>query len=144
MLALRPRRNHNADLDLTPFMDVIFILLLFFIIASAFAVRGLDIDLPPARSSQALSGRVVEIRLSEDGSFLCDGVPVERAFLRYKLQDIVRGFRKTPGQLVLKAAPKAPVDALVFVVDEVRMLGGEKLMVATSRPGGEQTGNVRE
>lgn len=144
MLALRPRRNHNADLDLTPFMDVIFILLLFFIIASAFAVRGLDIDLPPARSSQALSGRVVEIRLNEDGSFLCDGVPVERAFLRYKLQDIVRGFRKTPGQLVLKAAPKAPVDALVFVVDEVRMLGGEKLMVATSRPGGERTGNVRE
>lgn len=144
MLALRPRRTHNADLDLTPFMDVIFILLLFFIIASAFAVRGLDIDLPPARSSQALSGRVVEIRLNEDGSFLCDGVPVERAFLRYKLQDIVRGFRKTPGQLVLKAAPKAPVDALVFVVDEVRMLGGEKLMVATSRPGGEQTGNVRE
>lgn len=144
MLALRPRRNHNADLDLTPFMDVIFILLLFFIIASAFAVRGLDIDLPPARSSQALSGRVVEIRLNEDGSFLCDGVPVERAFLRYKLQDIVRGFRKTPGQLVLKAAPKAPVDALVFVVDEVRMLGGEKLMVATSRPDGERTGNVRE
>lgn len=144
MLDLRPRRDSRAELDLTPFMDVIFILLLFFIIASAFAVRGLDIDLPPARSSQALSGRVVEIRLNEDGSFLCDGVPVEREFLRYKLQDIVRGFRKTPGQLVLKAAPKAPVDALVFVVDEVRMLGGEKLMVATSRPGDERAGNSQE
>ena len=46
----------------------------------------------------------------------------------------MRGFRKEPGQLVLKASPKAPVEALVFVVDEVRMLGGEKLMVATSRP----------
>ena len=144
MLDLRPRHDFKTELDLTPFMDVIFILLLFFIIASAFAVRGLDIDLPPARSSQALSGRVVEIRLNEDGSFLCDGVPVERAFLRYKLQDIVRGFRKTPGQLVLKAAPKAPVDALVFVVDEVRMLGGEKLMVATSRPGGATNGSAGE
>lgn len=99
MLDLRPRRDFKAELDLTPFMDVIFILLLFFIIASAFAVRGLDIDLPPARSSQALSGRVVEIRLNEDGSFLCDGVPVERTFLRCKLQDIVRGFRKEPGSL---------------------------------------------
>ncbi len=135
MISLRPRRNHNVELDLTPFMDVIFILLLFFIIASAFAVRGLDIDLPPAQSSRALAGRVVEIRLNEDGSFLCDGIPVEKAFLRYKLQDIVRGFRKEPGQLVLKAAPSAPVEALIFVVDEVRMLGGEKLMVATSRPG---------
>ena len=115
-------------------MDVIFILLIFFIIASAFAVRGLDIDLPAARSSQALSGRVVEVRLNKDGSFLCDGVPVERSFLRYRLQDIVRSFRKSPGQLVLKADPDAPVEALVFVVDEVRMLGGEKLMVATSNP----------
>ena len=134
MINLRTRSDHRAELDLTPFMDVIFILLIFFIIASAFAVRGLDIDLPSAQSSQALSGRVVEIRLEENGNDLCEGVPVERDFLRYKLQDIVRGFKKEPGQLVLKAAPNAPVDALIFVVDEVRMLGGEKLMVATSRP----------
>jgi len=134
MLNFRPRSEHKAELDLTPFMDVIFILLIFFIIASAFAVRGLDIDLPSAHSSQALSGRVVEVRLNDDGSFLCEGVPVERSFLRYKLQDIVRGFKKEPGQLVLKASPNAPVEALIFVVDEVRMLGGEKLMVATSRP----------
>ena len=134
MISLRLRSEHRTDLDLTPFMDVIFILLIFFIIASAFAVRGLDIDLPSAQSSQALSGRVVEVRLEENGSYLCDGVPVEREFLRYKLQEIVRGFKKEPGQLVLKADPKAPVDALIFVVDEVRMLGGEKLMVATSRP----------
>ena len=134
MISLRPRSEHRADLDLTPFMDVILNLLIFFIIASAFAVRGLDIDLHSAQSSQALSGRVVEVRLEENGSYLCDGVPVEREFLRYKLQEIVRGFKKEPGQLVLKADPKAPVDALIFVVDEVRMLGGEKLMVATSRP----------
>lgn len=138
MLDLRPKRRHSAELDLTPVMDVIFILLIFFIIASAFAVRGLDIDLPAANSSQALSGRVVELRLLEDGSFICDGVPTERDFLRYKLQEIVRGFKKRPGQLVLKASPKAPVDALIFVVDEVRMLGGEKLLVATQRPGESQ------
>ena len=135
MICLRPKKRSEAELDLTPVMDVIFILLIFFIVASAFAVRGLDIDLPPAHSSRALSGKVVEVRLEEDGSFFCDGVPVEREFLRYKLQDIVRGFRKEPGQLVLKASPKAPVEALIFVVDEVRMIGGEKLMVATSRPG---------
>lgn len=134
MFALRSRRRLDADPDLTPLLDVIFILLIFFIVASAFAVRGLDIELPAAHSSQALSGRVVELRLEKDGSFLCDGVPVDRDFLRYKLQDIVRGFRKRPGQLVLKASPEAPVEALIFVVDEVRMIGGEKLMVATARP----------
>ena len=128
------RKTPAMGITIVPMLDILTILLIFFIIASAFAVRGLDIDLPSAQSSQALSGRVVEIRLEENGSYLCEGVPVERDFLRYKLQDIVRGFKKEPGQLVLKAAPNAPVDALIFVVDEVRMLGGEKLMVATSRP----------
>lgn len=129
------RRKRVVDyLDLTPVMDVVFILLIFFIIASAFAVRGLDLELPSAQSSQALSGRIVEIELLKDGKFLCEGVPVERDFLRYKLQDIVRGFNKNPGQLVLKAHPAAPVDALILVVDEVRMLGGEKIMVATNPP----------
>lgn len=133
MIRLR-RKAKSYDLDLTPVMDVIFILLIFFIIASAFAVRGLDLNLPPAKTSEAVSGRIVEVELLEDGSFICDGVPVERDFLRYKLQDIVRGFRQNPGQLVLKASPAAPVEALIYVVDEVRVLGGEKLMIATSQP----------
>lgn len=134
MISFERNRKPDADIDLTPVMDVIFILLIFFVIAAALAVRGLDLDLPPAQTSQALAGRVVEIRLDKDGSFLCDNVPVERDFLRCKLQEIVRGFKKRPGQLALKAHPQAPVEALIFVVDEVRMLGGEKLMVATSRP----------
>jgi len=140
MLDFRRRPPYRTDLDLTPLLDVIFILLIFFIIAAAFAVRGLEVNLPPARSSQALSGRIVEVKLEEDGSYLCDGVPVSRDFLRYRLQDIVRGFRENPGRLVLTAAPGAPVSALIFVVDEVRLLGGEKLMVATSPPGGEGSG----
>ena len=134
MLHFRPRKKYDEGLDLTPFMDVIFILLLFFIVASAFAVRGLNVDLPPAKSSRALSGRVIEIQLNRDGSFICDGIPVERANLRIRLQDIIRGFRHEQGQLVLRSAPEAPVEALIFVVDEVRLLGGEKLMVATSPP----------
>lgn len=137
MINLR-RNRRQTQLDLTPVMDVIFILLIFFIIASAFAVRGLDLNLPGASSSEAVSGRVVELELRKDGSYLCEGVPVDRNFLRFKLQEIVRGFKKNPGQLVLKADPGAPVDALIHVVDEVRLLGGEKLIVATKNPGDEK------
>ena len=120
--------------DLTPLIDVVFILLLFFILASAFAVRGMDIDLPPAQSSQALSGRVTELRLLEDGTFIVDGVETPREGVRARIHDIVRGFRTRPGQLVLKASPRAPVEALIFLVDEVRLQGGEKLHIATSQP----------
>ncbi len=55
MVSFRRRHSPGADIDLTPLMDVIFILLIFFIVASAFAVRGLDTDLPAAKSRHALS-----------------------------------------------------------------------------------------
>ncbi len=51
-----------------------------------------------------------------------------------KIQGIVRDFKRRPGQLVLKAAPGAPVEALIFIVDEVRMQGGEKMLIATAAP----------
>ena len=79
MISLRPRSEHRAELDLTPFMDVIFILLIFFIIASAFAVRGLDLDLPSAQSSQALVDRSLALLAHyglEDAQAIHETVPV--------------------------------------------------------------------
>lgn len=138
MLELRARAGSRDEPDLTPLLDVVFILLIFFILAASFAVRGMDLDLPPAHSGRALSGRVAELRLLADGSFEFEGAPVARADVRPRLQRLVREFRARPGQLVLKAAPDAPVEALIFLVDEVRMQGGEKLLIATAPPEGER------
>lgn len=132
MIDLRPKRSLAEEPDLTPLIDMVFILLIFFILAASFAVRGMDLDLPKAQSSQPLSGRVVELRLFSNGSLSCDGIPVEREDLGIRLHDIMRTFKERPGQFVLKAAPDAPVEALVFLVDAVRMQGGEKLLLATS------------
>lgn len=134
MIHIKCRRSSDAGLDMTPLIDTIFILLLFFVLAASFTVRGLDVELPPAKATQAISGRVVEIRLFENGTFEVDEVPVSREDLPYRLHELVKTFRSHPGQLVLLAAPKAPVEALIFLVDQVRRNGGEKLMVAASVP----------
>ncbi len=140
MLRLTPTSMQEEEPDLTPLIDMVFILLIFFILAASFSVRGMDLDLPSAQSGQALSGRVVELRLSQDGSFFVDGVPVRRSDMHYKLQELVREFKTKPGQFVLKAHPLAPCEALVFIVDEVRMQGGEKLLIATAQADGKEKG----
>lgn len=132
MLRLSKRLEPSYEYDLIPLIYMLFILLIFFVLAAAFAVRGLEVDLPPARSSKALSGRVVELRLAADGGILCEGQPLPRPEVRDRLHEIVRGFRSRPGRLVLVAEPQAPVEGLIFLVDEVRMQGGEKLLIATS------------
>lgn len=135
MLNLRPEAARDDEPDLTPLIDMVFILLIFFILAASFAIRGIDLDLPPVHSGQVLSGRVVEIRPLKNDSFLCKGMPVAHADIRAKLQSLVRDSRARPEQLMLKAMPDAPVEALVFIVDEARAQGGEKLLTATAQPG---------
>ena len=132
MLRLSRPLNATYEYDLIPLIDMLFILLIFFVIAAAFAVRGLEVDLPAANSSKTLSGRVIELRLTADGDILCEGQPLLRQEVRSKLHELVRGFRSRPGRLVLAADPKAPVESLIFLVDEVRMQGGEKLLIATN------------
>ncbi len=129
--------------DLTPLLDVIFILLLFFIIASAFAVRGMDVELPPAQTSRPLSGKILELRLASDGSLSCEGVALKPADLGLFLRNsAARNGAGLPDrrQLVLRTAPDAPVEALVRIVDAVRKLGGERLVIATGKPGSEPAG----
>ncbi len=135
MIRITPRHASTTGLDMTPLMDVIFILLLFFVLAASFTIHGLDIDLPQAKATKAISGRIVEIRLSTDGKYTIDDVPVARDDLPYKIHDLVKTFRSHPGQMVLLASPQAPVESLIFLVDHVRRNGGEKLMVATAPEG---------
>lgn len=125
--------------DITPLLDVVFILLIFFIVAAAFAVRGMDVELPPAENSRPLAGLILELRLAEDGSLSCDGTTLTPEtlgeFLRYRMEtDRLAGILQ-PRNLVLRAAPNAPVAALMRIVDVLRSMGGGKLVIATGQGG---------
>ena len=131
--------------DITPLLDVVFILLIFFIVAAAFAVRGMDVELPPAENSRPLAGRILELRLAADGTLSCEGKTMTPEalgeFLRYRAEtDRLAGITQ-PRNLVLRSAPDAPVAALVRIVDVVRTMGGDKLVIATGQEGAAKTGD---
>ena len=103
MINIRARGERADSSDLTSLIDVVFILLIFFILAASFAVHSIDFDLPPAKTSKALAGHVVEIRLNKDGSFLCDGIPTKKEELDERLASVIIQFKARPGQIVLMA-----------------------------------------
>ena len=139
-----PTTDEAEGPDLTPLLDVVFILLFFFIVAAAFAVRGMDVELPPAKNSRPLSGQILELRLAEDGSLSCEGKTLNpkelEEFLRYRRETDRRAGITQPRNLVLRAAPNAPVAALVRIVDVVRSIGGDKLVIATGQEGARKIG----
>ena len=93
MINIRARGEREDSSDLTSLIDVVFILLIFFILAASFAVHSIDFDLPPAKTSKALAGHVVEIRLNKDGSFLCDGIPTKKEELDERLASVITNSR---------------------------------------------------
>lgn len=131
--------------DITPLLDVIFILLIFFIVAAAFAVRGMDVNLPPVKTGRPLTGLILELRLAADGSLTCEGKTLTpeslAAFLRYRAETDRLADMRQARSLVLRSDPQAPVAALVRIVDVVRSVGGDKLIIATGQEGASKSGN---
>lgn len=134
MLNLRPKAARDDEPDLTPLIDMVFILLIFFILAASFAVPG---HRPrPASGAQragafrarggnpAAQGRLVPVRGHTRGP---RRHPREAAKPR-------AGLPGAPRTACAQGRADAPVEALVFIVDEVRMQGGEKLLIATAQP----------
>ncbi len=130
MIDFEAPQTENEGPDVTPLMDAVFILLLFFVLASAFTVAAIDVELPPAQSARTVSGKMVEIRLSKEGDFTVDGVRTERRDMPERLQRVVHALHLEGGRLVMVSDPQAPVEALVYAVDLVKRTGGETLLIA--------------
>jgi len=131
MRIVSPSLPKGEDIELTSLIDVVFILLIFFILAASFAVHSIDFNLPSAKTGTALAGHIVEIKLHKDGSFTFDGIPVKREEIPERLVLAVAELKAKPGQIVVMADPKSPSGELIYLVDLVRQHGGEKLHVAT-------------
>lgn len=141
MIPFRRRGREDVLPELTPLLDVVFILLIFFVIAAAFAVHGLDMDLPQASSSRTYAGRALEITLTPEGDLLLDGGPVTLRDLGFIIRDncgSVTG--KPPKQVLFKASARASVGMFMRTVDTIRENGGERLVIATDRPAPETPG----
>ncbi len=121
--------------DITPLLDVVFILLIFFVVSSVFAVQGMEMDLPGAGSSQSVSGKTHTIRITPDNTLLFDNVPITARELSFRL-GAIKGSNPnpSPAKIVLECSPNARVGTFISTADTVRAQGFEDLVIATTHP----------
>lgn len=126
-----PKTDSSSFPDVTPLLDVVFILLIFFVISAAFALRGMDVDLPQVTESRQLAGKVLHVVLDANEKLTFDGTSVTVERLGSMLQTVIRA-DKYPRQIVLKASSRASVGVFMRTVDAIRTHGGSHLIIATS------------
>lgn len=136
---LRPRRRGDPEINLTSLIDVVFLLLLFFILTTSFnRESALRIDLPKA-SEQAAAEEQKPIMLSIDaaGEFYVDG----RQVVNTQVESVKRALRAALGErkdppLIISADAKTQHQAVVTAMDAARQVGLIHLSIATKEPAG--------
>jgi len=86
---LMKKRNDEGpgEIDLTPMLDVVFILLIFFIVTSVFVTEaGIEVSKPEASTAEPKSKDLILIAVSPDGDIWIDGEQVDPRFIRSRFE----------------------------------------------------------
>lgn len=131
--SVRSKRLLTAEneIQMTPLIDMVFILLIFFVVTTSFVSEtGLDIKRPQSSSSETLPHENIPVAIGADGRITADGQRVGLLSIRSFLE---KRLRMQPGLAVVLVADKAvSVDRVVRVMDEIRTAGINEVALATA------------
>ena len=134
-MRLRHRSSEKrVEVNITPLIDVVFLLLIFFMVSTTFNRENeLRINLPLASAgSVELPPELVEIVIAKDGSFVIAGKPLrdtDALTVQKALAAAVGSERDQP--VVLRADGETPHQSVITAMDAARKLGISKLTFAT-------------
>ena len=117
--------DEDASIDLTPVIDVIFMLLIFFIMTTTFSKPVLDIVLPASETSEESSRKNAELVISVKA----DGTIYYRQLTKEALAAVLE--TRPEALLNLYVDEKAPFEAFVGVVDIARLKRGGHFVIST-------------
>ena len=132
---LRKFRRESPTIDLTPLIDVVFMLLIFFMVSTTFKDQSLiRIDLPKAsqQQEQEKKEQAIDLTIDAQGNFFVNGKQVvnnQIDTLKKALQ-LAIGEREHP-PLTISADGKTPHQAVVTAMDAARQVGLVHLSIAT-------------
>jgi biopolymer transport protein ExbD len=128
------RRRSSQVLNLTPLIDIVFLLLVFFMLTAHFIEdQAIDIQLPEAQSSQPSDeDDTVEVALLPNGEILVDKRPAALD----NLEETLRGALHTPGKrfVRLRGDQNAFFGTGIKIIDAARNAGAESLDILTDKP----------
>ena len=136
-MKFRRQKTEDEGINLTPLIDVVFLLLIFFMVSTTFTKEThLSVDLPEAVGEQS-SERPdqIEILISTEGSYSVNG----QALVNSKIETLKSAISKTADgntkvPLVITADAKTPHQAVVQARDAAGQLGFAQLSITTRQP----------
>ena len=126
----RPR--DEAELDITPMLDIVFIMLIFFIVTTSFVKEsGIAVSTPQASTATDQENANIFIAITARGEIWIDRRPVDPRSVRAIVARLHAD--KPQGSVIIQSDEDSTARILVDVMDQVRLAGVDKIAIAADR-----------
>ena len=127
-------QNDDEGIPITNLVDVLFLLIVFFMLSTVLSFdRGIGVKLPETQSAGRISNKGVSVLVSRDGNVFVDGTQVSLD----RLGEVVTEKRKTSGSnVILKSDRETKYQAIADVMDRLLAVGTDDLSLPVVERGG--------
>jgi len=134
-MKFRDHKEEVAEVNITPLIDVVFLLLIFFMISTTFKHEfEVGIELPKAESESELTEKILELSINKQGEYFLNGkklVNTKSSSIKQALQKLAKGNYKLP--VIISADGQTPHQAVIRAMDAVNQSGFTRLTFATQQ-----------
>lgn len=124
------RSRIHAHLDIAPLIDIVFLLLVFFMLTSTFMVpEVIELELPESSSATVTEVTPIIVALNASGQLALNGEILQLDALRAAIELLIK--EDASVTITLKSDAHTEVQQLLSVMDEIRAAGGENVALAT-------------
>ena len=121
--------EEEQNVDMTPLIDMVFILLIFFIVTTVFVKESaVEVEKPQAASAQTLKDQSIYVTLSSDGKIYCDmqeySLDSIRNYIQFQLE-------KKELPVIIRVDKNSISGRLVDLIDECKIAGAKSIKIAT-------------
>jgi len=129
-MRLRKKESSVQDIDISPLIDMVFILLIFFMVSTTFVKdMQLDIDRPQASTQTAASTKAIRVYIDNSGDVYLNSEPVRVWVLQSLLKDELN--QSSQKSVLVVTDTQVPAGKLIEVVDQCKLAGAKDVGVAT-------------
>ena len=130
-MKFRTKKNEsNIGINITPLIDVVFILLIFFAVTTSFiTTSSIKVDLPKAKGESVEQKKNIRIAIDQSGNLFVDGVSVTDSDLSRKFADLKQS--NPEALVIIEADEKAMHGKVIFAMDAAREANFTRFAIAT-------------
>ncbi len=130
-VTLSEQAERGVDINMSPLIDCVFLLLIFFIVTTVFVEEtGVEIQKPQATSAQDMDKHSIMIALTSDGHVIFGGREIGVGGVRGV---VARQLREKEAPVIILADGDARTSPLVDIIDECKLAGAKQVSIAANR-----------